>query len=280
MDKKTFAISGIDQYAIGTYLVDQNLKLSQLKQLQKDFYPVLKAKGSLPFGEKGRLEYENVKVCALPVIDAAKNIALKNQLPDISGQININSMTITDNLTKITEHGLHFFTYGRLNGSRLIAAWIRHLFLNLTAPDHYPKNTIVTGRDPQGKKNLVQYQFLPLKSDGLQYFKKLVQIYLQGRDQVFYFSCETSWQLVQILSKNSFNPDPDIVLKAMNNSKVTSIWYGNNYYAGEKSNPYISLCLKNKDPFESVETLLDSGFVQNSISVYKPLLENLKTINK
>ena len=282
MDRENFTMSGLDQYSMGNFLLDQNLKLLELKQSKGDFYPVLKAMGSLPLGEKGKLEYENIKAIAGPVIDAVKNIAFKRQLEVYTGEININSVVISDHLSDIYEDGVYNLSYGKLNGSRLLNTWIRHLFLNITAPDDYPENTIVIGRDPAKKKDLLKYQFLPLKSAGLQYFKDLVQIYLKGGEQVFYFACETSWQLVQLLSKNSFDfdldVDSDVIFKAMNSSKVKNSWYGGYNQTGEKDNRYISLCLENSDPFESVETLLDSGFAQNSISVYKPMLENMETV--
>jgi len=63
----------------------------------------------------------------------------------------------------------------------------------------------------------------------------------------------------------------------MNRSKTS--WYGGFYQTGEKENRYVSLCVENSDPFENIDTLLSSGFVQNSITVYKPLLENLKIIS-
>jgi hypothetical protein len=64
----------------------------------------------------------------------------------------------------------------------------------------------------------------------------------------------------------------------MSNAKVKNSWYGGYNRKGEKDNRYISLCVENSDPFESVDALLASGFVQNSIMIYKPMLENMKII--
>ena len=61
----------------------------------------------------------------------------------------------------------------------------------------------------------------------------------------------------------------------MNNYKVRNAWYGGRYQTGEKENPYISLCLKNRDPFEDPSSELAHEFVENSVNVYKPLLENM-----
>ncbi len=289
IERETFAISGLDQYTIGSFLVEHNLKMpepnrAELNLVEKDFYPILKAQGSLPLGQKGRLEYENIKAIATPVIEKAKIIASKKQLPSISGEININNTVISANLSDITEGGVYLLHFGKLNSARLMSAWIRHLFLNLTVPDGYPKNTTVIGRDPAGKKDLLSYEFPSLESgEADKYFKDLVQIYIKGGEQIFYFFCETSWQFVQLFLKNSYDldsdPDQAIISTAMHNFKVQSTWNGNYYQTGEKDNRYISLCLENSDPFESVETLLASGFVQNSIKVYKPMIANMAIID-
>ncbi len=284
MAREPFNLSGLDQYSLGSFLLDHNSMQPEVSGesqefVEKDYYPILKAGGTLPFGKKGKLEYENTSALAQPVIDAAKKVASKTKLPAIAGEVDINSITVLDSITQITRDGAYYLSFGKLNGSRLILAWIKHLFLNLTALDDYPKNTTVIGRDPQGKKELLKYSFLPLESNALQSFKKLVQIYLKGGENVFYFACETSWQLVQILSKESFNLETGILNKAMNHSKVKSSWYGNNFQAGEKDNPYISLCLEHNDPFESVDTLIATGFAQNSVNVYKPMLENMEIID-
>ncbi len=326
LDRETFSISGLDQYNMGSFLVEKQLKL--IKD-ERDYYSIFKAKGSLPFGKKGQLEYENITNIAAPVIDAAKNIALKKQLPDILGEvkiepeeikpegvkskkikpeeikpektnpekvnpekvnpeevnpeevnpekINIDTMKIRvfANLSDITEQGIYYLTYGKINGARLLSAWIRHLFLNLTAPDDYPKNTIVTGRNPQKKEELLEYQFVPLESKAESCFNDLLKIYLNAQTQIFYFACETSWQIAQILKKNSFDFDQDTVFKILNNYKVRNAWYGGSYQTGEKENPYISLSLKNNDPFEDSGSALAYAFVENSVNVYKPLLENM-----
>ncbi|MCP4673270.1 MAG: hypothetical protein GY857_18425, partial [Desulfobacula sp.] len=279
--REAFNLSGLDQYALGSFLVDHESRMSKEsgEKAQKDSYQILKAGGTLPFGKKGELEHENILAIAQPVIDAAKIIASKTKLPAIAGKLNINSTIVSDNITQITQDGAYYLSFGKLNGSRLVAAWIKHLFFNLTAPHDYPKKTIVIGRDPQGKKELLKYCFPPLEPDELQCFSHLVQIYLKGGENVFYFACETSWQLVQILSKNNYTLETDILNKAMNNFNVKNSWYGNIFHAGEKDNPYISLCLKNGDPFESVDTLIATRFVQNAINVYKPMLENMEIID-
>jgi len=284
-DREVFSISGLDQYTLGSFLVEKKTKASRETQ----FYPIVKAMGSLPFGEKGKFEYEKIVTAADPVIDAARIIVSKKQLPPVVLEINMDGLIVSSNFTDIREDGVYFLSFGKLNSARLLSGWIRHLFLNISAPFDYPRQTILIGRDPKGQKPIVTFTFPALGSVALKYFKDLIQIYLKGKDRPFYFFCETSWMFIQALAKENFVPGPsepdplafepsaherDLIFKAMNKSKIS--WYGGYYQTGEKENRYVSLCVENNDPFESVDTLLFSGFVQNALTVYNPLLENLK----
>ena len=289
-DREIFSISGLDQFTLGSFLVEQ--KTGSCRETQ--FYPIIKAMGCLPFGEKGRFEYEKMKSIASPLIDAARTIVSKKQLPPISLEINIDGLIVSANFTDVREDGMYSLSFGKLNSARLLSGWIRHLFLNICAPPEYPKETILIGRDPKGKKPVVTCSFPALESFALKYFKELIQIYDKGRKHPFYFFCETSWLFAQALLKEKFEPGPseldlsepdpselnpfehekDLIFRAMNRAKAG--WYGGYYQTGEKENRYVSLCIENNDPFESVDKLISSGFVQNSLTVYKPLLENLK----
>ena len=274
-DRENFSISGLDQYTLGSFLLEKNTQASRTSQ----FYPIVKAMGILPFGEKGKFEYERVAGIARPIIDAARNIASKRQLSPGAYTVNIDGLIVSANFPDIREDGVYFLSFGRLNGSRLLSGWIRHLFLNLCAPAGYPRQTILIGRDPKGKNPVVTCTFPALESEARKYFKELTQIYANGKDHPFYFFCETSWQFVQALSGETdgnkpFSLDRDLVFKAMNKAKAS--WYGGVYQTGEMENRYVSVCVKNNDPFENVDQLISSGFAQNAITVFKPLLKNLK----
>ena len=278
IDREVFSLSGLDQYSLGSLLVKKNMQSS----LKTQSYPILKAMGALPFGTKGKFEYEKIANAAGPVIDMAKTIAAKKIFPSISFEINVEGVNVLSNFSDIREDGVYFLSFGKLNGARLLSGWIKHLCLNIGAPENYPKKTFLIGRDPKGKEPIVTIFFPALESDAYNYFKELVHIYVKGIKQPFYFFCETSWQFAQALlnqhvEPDMLKPDRDLVFKAMNKSKPN--WYGGYYREGEKENRYISLCVGDNDPFESVDTLISSGFGQNAITVYKPLLENLKIIS-
>ena len=282
-DREFFSINGLDQYLLGTSLlekaIDQKKTIDQTKSIDQaedvDWYSFFKAAGQLPYGEKGRAEYERIKQEAYPVIEKAKQLLNTKALPPFVTQIEIAGMTICGNFSDIRENGLFSLSYGRLNASRLVSAWIEHLFFNIAAPVGYPKETIVIGRDPLKKNPVATYVFKDLGSEALPYFEKLVQLFCHGSKNPIFLFCETAWQFVLSLSKKNFVISPETISEIMNQSKIKSTWLGNNFQIGEKQDRTISLCVENNDPFDSVDTLLASGFVKNALIVYQPLLENL-----
>ncbi|MBU2629884.1 MAG: exodeoxyribonuclease V subunit gamma, partial [Proteobacteria bacterium] len=273
IDREVFSLFGLDQYTLGSFLVEKKAAFPK----ETDFYPVFRAMGSLPYGRKGRFEYEKMETAAGPVIDAKRTIALKKQLPAVATRAMIDGLTVSANFSDIKEDGAYVVSFGKLTPARLLSGWIRHLYFNVCGPLDYPKTTRLIGRDPKGKQPLLTCLFPFLASDAHKYFQELMQIFRKGTQQPFYFFCETSWQFVQAISKNNYDVSQESVFEAMNRSKIS--WHGGLYQTGEKENRYIDLCVGKNDLFDSVDTLLSTGFVQNAITVYKPLLENMKILS-
>ncbi|MFH2058693.1 MAG: exodeoxyribonuclease V subunit gamma [Pseudomonadota bacterium] len=276
-DRELFSINGLDQYLLGTGLLekamDQKKTVDQTKGA--DWYPFFKATGQLPYGTKGRVEYERIWKEAHPVIEKAKAFLNTKALPALITQIDMAGMTICGNLSDIRENGRYSLNYGRLNGSRLVSAWIEHLFYNISAPAGYPQKTFLIGRDPLKKNPVVTYVFKDLGSNAFLYFEKLIQLFCQGNKNPVFLFCETAWQFVLSLSRKNFDTSRESIFEIMNQSKIKSTWLGNDFQTGEKQDRTILLCVENNDPFDSVDTLLASGFVKNALIVYQPLFENL-----
>jgi exonuclease V gamma subunit len=215
---------------------------------------------------------------ANPLIEKAKKISLMKRLPDTGAEVTLdNGVTVSGRISEIREEGAYIIGFGRLNGARLLSAWIRHLFLNAAGPKDYPGTTVILGRDPKGKKPVWGCQFPEVRLDAGIYLKELAEMFQKGTTQPFYFSCETSFQFAEGLSADGFSLTGESIFKAMGRAK--KFWYDRYQGTGEKENRYVDLCCEHNDPFESVETLLSSGFAENAVRVYRPLLENLKELS-
>lgn len=262
-DREAFTVAGLDQYLLGNLLLEKKTR---------DLYPVLRAMGSLPPGKKGRLEYEKLMTLATPLIREAGQISAMKPLPAVSAEMNVEGMAVSGQITGIWEKGVFIIGFGRLTGARLLSAWIRHLFLNAAGPTAYPKETFLTGRDPKGKKPVFTCRFPELGADAGLYLKDLVGMLQKGMKAPLYFFSETSFQFAESLAADGFALTDASVSKAMGRAKKS--WHDRHQGTGEKNNRYVSLCVEHHDPFESVETLLSSGFAENAVRIYRPLLEN------
>ncbi len=276
-DREAFTVAGLDQYLLGSLLLEKKALLPhETVSHEVGLYPVLRAMGSLPPGRKGRLEYEKLMALAEPLIREARKISAMKHLPPIVAEVDVDGVRVSGQITDIREEGAYIMGFGRLNGARLLSAWIRHLFLNAAGPMDYPKQTFLFGRDPKGKKPVFTYRFQELGQDAGLYLKELVKIFKKGMKEPFYFSCETSFQLAEALSPDGFALTEESLSKALGRAK--KFWYDRHQGTGEKENRYVGLCVENNDPLENVSTLLSSGFAENAVEVFRPLLENRKEL--
>lgn len=275
-EREGFTVQGLDQYQVGTKLLD-----IRYQDRNADGYSLFNASGSLPLGQKGRMEFDRISNQVDPLIRAAEPYYGHPVLEPLSGRVNCGGRLVSGTLSDIRKDGLITFTYGRVNGFRLIHAWIRHLFLNEMSQKGYPKTSVVIGRDPGTYKPrpVVQYRFAPVGEKASFYLEQLTDIFIHGQTEPVYFFCETGWQFFKALKKAQLDISESSLVKVMNHSTVRTCWNGSPYMPGEKEDRYTRLCIETKDPFESVQTLQDSGFVQIVQTVYQPLFDHLQDVS-
>lgn len=272
MDRENFVLNGLDQYKLGDLLLD---KLSDL-DADIDLYPVLKAGGNLPLGEKGRAEFDRIQNLAAPILKVRQKLVSSPKLPDLAGQVQVDSTLVSAGLTGIHQQGRQCFTYGRINGARLVSAWIEHLFLVLASSDDYPKTTFLTGRDPSNKRPVITYGFNDPGPEAEFMFKQLIQLFASGHEKPVFLFCETGFAFAKALIKEGFDTSWETLNRIMSQYKIKAAWQGNQFVSGESQDRYVDLCIGNNDLFRNPDTLLASGFVRNLEIVYQPLLNHLE----
>ncbi len=283
-DQIPFSLDGLEYYLLRKLWIEKNMRQGS----DQDLYPLFKAMGVLPSGNRSVVEYKTVQEQAKSLADAVNGFVSPEILPDIRHQISFDGFDISAGFSDIRKTGLYFITSGNLSPSRRLSAWIRHLAYNIAAPCQYPKQTLTAGYEGSGKnKKVVVCSFAELSCDHAEkLLAELGKLYLQGMEQPLCFFCDSAWQFAKILEKDEFDPgkfnmtdiDSDLVNKAM--KKALDAWEGGYRSAGERDNPYIDLLLSDiTDPFESVETLLSSGFIENTVKIYFPLLQNMEVLS-
>ncbi|MCP3945159.1 MAG: exodeoxyribonuclease V subunit gamma [Desulfobacteraceae bacterium] len=263
-DREVFQLSGLSRYTLGSYYMDKSPK--------NDLYSLVRAGGLLPFGQKGKSEWNRVKAVADPILALANTFDPGKPLPALGVDIQVDDFKITGSIGDLHEGGRFLAGFGRLGPGRLLTQWIYHLFLNALGRDGQVCSTRIIGQDPKGKLPAVAYSFAPVP-EAQTHIQTLISLYRQGQDQVLPFFCDTSFYLAQSLSKNNYEQTRENLIFALAQSK--RFWFDRFYGGGESCDRYVELMFGHNDPFENLENLIESGIVDNALLVYQPLLENL-----
>ena len=285
-DREDFQISGLSGYGLGSYYME--------KEPGRDLYPLVRAKGLLPFGQQGRCEWNRITQLADPVMELANTRVPPVPLPPFMVDTIIRGLRITGSITDLYPDGRYVTGFGRVNPGRLLTQWIIHLFYQIygqnlnshvpsdqnkvldSAGNFNPGPTHLIGQDPKGKLPAVIYSFTPV-TNAFDYIADLVSLYQKGQSQVLAFFCETCFHLADSLGRNEYEITQGNLENAFNKSK--KFWFDSFRKTGEGVSRNVSLVFGKNDPFESVETLVASGIVDNALAIYKPLLENLTQIS-
>jgi len=261
-DREEFQLSGLSGYALGSLYMD--------KAPENDLYDRVRAGGLLPFGQKGRSEWDRISSVADPILALAGTFDPGAPLPPLGVDTRVGEMVITGTLTDCFESGRFTAGFGRLTPARLLTQWIYHLFLNARGCKFL--HTRMVGRDPKGKLPAVVYSFGPLSS-APGHIEALVSLYEEGRRKVLPFFCDTSFSLAQSLSTKNFEKSRENIEFAL--VQARRFWFDPFYGKGEGINRYVELIFGHKDPFETLENLMESQIIETALLVYQPLLENL-----
>lgn len=276
-EREPFSLAGLDQYKLGRYLVENQID----NTLKTSIYSYFKDLGILPLGEKGKLEFERIFQSAIPLIDALKMRDAETMFPVVSMSAQFKKITLYTELDNISESGMVNISFGQLNSRRLLTFWLKHLALNCLdlnpGQNLQTKQTLLICRDPLKRNKTVTGVFDPIeKEKAKMYLDQMFDLYFKGLPKPLFFSCEAGYRLAKALSKNKFKLGKEAVSNAMNSSK--SSWYGGKYSAGEITDRYIGLCTKNNDPFESVEKIISTGFAENAVAIFGPIIHHLRQI--
>lgn len=264
-DREAFQLSGLSRYGLGSYYMD--------KTPATDLYPLVRAGGLLPFGQKGRSEWERVKALANPVLALVNTLDPGEAMPSLGVDTRVGDFRITGSINDLYSAGRFVAGFGRLTPARLLTQWIYHLFLNSQAGQSTPPcHTRLIGQDPRGKLPAVVYSFGPVAQCQF-HIENLISLYRQGQNQVPAFFCDTCFHLAQSLAKKKYEKTRENLELALAQSR--RYWVDPFYGGGERMNRYVELVFGHKDPFETVDNLTASGILDNALLVFQPLLENL-----
>jgi exodeoxyribonuclease V gamma subunit len=203
-DREPFAANGLDSYKLSAELVADYLAGRDPACKADSFM----ARGVLPPAGPGRAAFAAIRERSGHFAAAVAPFAALPSLEPIDIEWTISGVRLTGRITGINRDGLLRYRCARLKAKDLLNCWVHHLFLNLCAPEGYPRRSLFIASD--GHR-----EFAPCANAG-KHLATLVDLYQKGLCEPLPFFPETSCEFAA-------NPDKS--------EKLLSIWNG--YQSGK-----------------------------------------------
>jgi len=175
--------SGLAERLLPLYLRDADEDEIQASALAGTEYPT---------GEIGmtllRQEMRALEAFSHELISALTEPLLPPCSQSLDFTINGETWRLNGTLGDLRASGLIGYRYADVHARDYLSAWIRHLFLNLAAPDGVQRKTIWHARDEKFT--------LPPVDDALLQLQGLVELYRKGLSQALHFFPRTSWEYI------------------------------------------------------------------------------------
>ncbi|MCK5310751.1 MAG: exodeoxyribonuclease V subunit gamma [Desulfobacteraceae bacterium] len=278
-DREPVVIDQLDNFQLGSDILEQGVDARRLS-IDYDRY---RATGRLSFGKKGKVDLEEIYTQAAPIFEKAEAIIEKEGIAPQNVNISLNGINVSGSIDLVKEgYGRFILTFGKLNPQRLLKGWIYHLALNISLGHGNSFKTVLVGKNTSQSKDIAkEIVFSEIdRHDAYKLLSDLVDCYQSGSAEPFIFFPETSYEFVKRILKtdSDFNTDRDVfkdnILSVMQQCKAK--WYNSFFNTGDKINRYTSLYFGEQDLFQNVDYLISTGFVENSIRVFKPLMEHMR----
>jgi exodeoxyribonuclease V gamma subunit len=152
-------------------------------------------------------------------------------------------------------HGLLLYRCGKVRPADILRIWIHHLVANILAPGQpcgfLGEDAFHSYRPPEDPRPLLI---------------ELLELYWRGLSEPLKFFPKSSFAFVEAEQKRS-QPTKAKSTSSSPLAKALGVWEGNAQQkrAGEKDDPYISLCFQHVEP-------LDEDFIAIARRVFQPVL--------
>ncbi|MEO8178928.1 MAG: exodeoxyribonuclease V subunit gamma [Deltaproteobacteria bacterium] len=158
-DREPLELSGLESYAVGQALLDlrsRGVTAAQAKEL-------VMARGDLPLGTPGELDFREISTCATTIAELAAHARLGGRRPPLPFQARLPSgRLLFGSLNESYAHGLVDQQFARVRASHLLSLWIRHLVYCWLGPSGTEAQSSLFGRPLMGG-GAVHQQFRPVQ---------------------------------------------------------------------------------------------------------------------
>lgn len=243
-DAEPFELAGLDRYRLDEDL----LAALQRGEAPEAFAARFQAAGLLPHGIQGKVQLaERVRLLRDLALQA-RRCAGHGQERSLPLRVPLSGTVLEGQLDRLYPAGQVLLHPGRIRWRHLLSAWIRHLCLLSGNPGDGAEATYLIGENGSWRFGTVEEPKALLE--------EYIGIYLKGFVDILPFFPETSGAYAESLSQGGRQED------AL--GRARGVWYGNDYQAGEGTDPWNQTCWRGRDPLAGAFSVL-------ARAVYDPL---------
>jgi exodeoxyribonuclease V gamma subunit len=269
-DREPYQMAGLERYQLGSWILE--------KERGESGYALARAGGHLPFGNQGRLAWEDLLSITRPIRVLAEEWIPNTGCEPVSVDLSLAGYRIqgvVGDLYDFKGEVVRCVTgFGRIHAKRLLRNWILHLAVTLMLPKT-PVTTRIIGTDPFRPRSAGVLAFKPVGAAARSCMEVMVTLYAHGMKHPWPFFPETGLVLARSLAETDYDLQDAAVTRAM--KKARTVWFNAHSGTGEKTDRYTAVWLAGQpDPFDMLPQLKRSGVLDHALTVFKPLLAHLE----
>jgi exodeoxyribonuclease V gamma subunit len=243
-EREPMELDALERHRLGSFVFDRLLDARS----EREAFELARAAGVLPHGEPGFASFDDVLRDARALAAATKSWRRGERLPPLPFELELDSGRVRGVLRELWPDAQLRHTFSRVKGKTELALWIRHLCLQLVAPDRHPRQSVLVARS-RGRAGIEVQRFPPLEREqARQVLSRLVELWRLGLTQPLPFFPESALTYMETLKEQGDRDDAREKALAAARSR-----FENEHAFGESQDPYICRV------FAGLSPICDSG---------------------
>lgn len=244
--REPFALEPLALYGLRQRLLALRLR----EEPVEDALALARAGGLLPHARVGEVLFREESGAVDGFAGKLRAASPKKTFEPLGFDIALRERRLAGALAGVSDAGLLGYRLAPVHPRDLLNAWVRHLVLNVVAPEGVARVTRWIGED-----EVVAFE--PL-GDAQAILQRLVELYAMGLRRPLHFFPAASYEYVK---------------SGTTGKKYRATWEGSDFSRGECDDPYYQLAFRGSDP-------LDGEFEEISRAVFGPMLAAMRPAAK
>ena len=248
--REPFKVEGLDKYGLKVILLEEMLANKDPYEL----YTQIQAKGVLPLGQMGRLDYYEIIQGVDSIVEDIRPL-IQQPKPDVPVDLSIDQFRIYGTIKNLFAEGLVSYRPATGKAEDYISCWLDHLIFNYLKGGN--QSSFFAGTDGI-------YQISPV-NNSLSILNNLLQLYQSGLTMPLHFFPKTSYVFVDAIYRGK--SENEALIDAQNK------WMPNKFDPAdsESENLYHQRYFQSSNPF-------DDSFRETAKKVFIPIIKHTQKL--